>query len=62
MNGEGNQAQYIKGHNCNLIKGKENIAVEQYIIEGFRGWYWRQDKQMNQILFCPYCGKRLEEN
>lgn len=39
---ENNQEKYVKGHNCDLIEGFENIAVEQYIIKGFRGWYWRQ--------------------
>ena len=61
MNDDENQAKYIKGHNCNLLSGQENIAIEHYIIEGFRGWYWRKGKQMNLILSCPYCGKRLTD-
>lgn len=59
MDDEVSQTKYIRGHSCALIEGFEKIAVEQYIIEGFSGWYWRQDKQMNQILYCPYCGERL---
>ncbi len=50
---------YIKEHNCYALDGNNLICIEQYDDNGKLKWYWINDGELNQILFCPYCGEKL---
>ena len=47
---------YVKGHNCRTIENSQ-VAVEKY---NDGKWYLTIKRVSNQVLYCPYCGEKLE--
>lgn len=57
------KAKYVREHRCKALSKITVIGVEQIQIPGKEQdrWYLRTGNELNEILFCPYCGIKLEE-
>lgn len=57
--------QFLGEHECEPMQNLNNVAIEKYLINGVTNWYHHlilenQNEKLNAILYCPYCGERLE--
>lgn len=50
-----------KQHLCGLLEnGKDEITIQT--LERKTGWFWIdwENRKAHQIMYCPYCGEKLE--
>lgn len=50
-------------HECTALRNIDNISIQK--IKNHWYWVFWNDKKGNRaygIAFCPYCGKRLQED
>ena len=56
--------KFIKDHECDTLKNVEAISVEKYNVNGNVGWfhhlYSENADELMAILYCPYCGCKLD--
>lgn len=53
--------KFLEEHSCDLIAENKEVAVEKYENNGHKAWYLRIENQLNEIRYCPYCGKELRK-
>ena len=60
--------KYIDCHWCKALEKRDDVAIEKYSMhisgEGTDmtigpNWYFNFKGKIYQIIFCPYCGKKL---
>lgn len=55
-------AKTIQSHDCKTIKNIETVGVEKIEIPADKArWFLRFGMDLNEIKYCPYCGKKLGE-
>lgn len=54
--------KFVKEHKCGLLEreGSEGVAVKQYLRVEEKQWYHNNGGKLHVILYCPYCGKKLD--
>ncbi len=51
-----------KYHQCEILDNTDDITVQK-VNEKWTWIYWGQKKTEGHVIkFCPYCGKKLEDN
>ena len=54
-------AKFLQEHRCELIKKSPFVRIEKYCVDEEIRWYWEiNEKGLNNILYCPYCGEELK--
>lgn len=57
--------QFLGEHECEPMQNLNNVAIEKYLVNGVVNWYHHlilenENDKLNAILYCPYCGEKLE--
>ena len=53
---------FVKEHECSLLKNNNaGISITKYKYLDKEGWYLNIRGHLNQILACPYCAMKLDE-
>lgn len=59
------ELQFIDEHHCTILDTSKIITISKRWHNGEKHWYWESQNNdgtidADEILFCPYCGEKLE--
>ena len=54
---------YVRSHTCKLLENAKDkgIDVVQYEMYGKSNWYYKLGNRLNVVLYCPFCGEKLDD-